>query len=48
MMIVGGTSCGGTAREQAVNTSNPSSYIVTVNGSSSSVQVSTTVTVIVK
>jgi hypothetical protein len=48
MMIVGSTSCGGNTAGSAVNTSNTTNYIVTVNGSASSIQLSTTVTVTVK
>jgi hypothetical protein len=48
MMIVGSTSCGGNTASSAVNTSNTTNYIVTVNGSASSIQLSTTVTVTVK
>ena len=48
VMIVGGTSCGRNAASSPVNASNASSYIVTVNGNSSSVQLSTTVAVTVK
>ena len=48
MMIVGCTSCGGNTAGSAVNTSNTTNYIVTVNGSASSIQLSTTVTVTVK
>jgi hypothetical protein len=47
-MIVGGSSCGGNTASSAVNTSNAASYTLTINGSSSSVQLSTTVTVTVK
>jgi hypothetical protein len=48
-LIVGGTSCGGnTASNTVPNASNAASYTVTVNGSSSAVQLSTTVTVTVK
>jgi hypothetical protein len=46
-MIVGATSCSGTPSSR-VNGSNAASYAVTVNGSSGSVQLSTTVTVTVK
>jgi hypothetical protein len=48
MMIVGSTSCGGNTAGSAVNTSNTTNYIITVNGSASSIQLSTTVTVTVK
>jgi hypothetical protein len=47
-MIVGGTSCGGNTTSAAVKPVNASSNTVTVNGSSSSVQLSTTVTVTVQ
>jgi len=47
-MIVGGTSCGGNTTSAAVKPVNASSFTVTVNGSSSSVQLSTTVTVTVQ
>ncbi len=47
-LIVGATSCGGNTASNAVSASNAASYTVTVNGSSSAVQLSTTVTVTVK
>jgi hypothetical protein len=50
-MIVGGTSCGGNATSTTstvVKPSNAASYTVTINGSSTSVQLSTSVTVTVK
>jgi hypothetical protein len=48
-MIVGGTSCGGNnATNSAVKPANAASYTVTINGGSTSVQLSTTVTVTVK
>ncbi len=48
MMIVGCTSCGRNAASSPVNAPNATNYIVTVNGSASSIQLSTTVTVTVK
>ena len=47
-LIVGATSCGGNTASNTVKASNAASYTVTVNGSSNSVQLSTTVTVTVK
>jgi hypothetical protein len=47
-LIVGATSCGGNTASNPVKASNTPSYTVTVNGSSNSVQLSTTVTVTVK
>jgi len=49
-MIVGATSCGGgsTASSTAFKPGNASSYTVTINGTASSVQLATTVTVTVK
>ena len=47
-LIVGATSCGGNTASNTVKASNAASYAVTVNGSSSAVQLSTTVTVTVK
>jgi ribosomal protein L24E len=47
-LIVGATSCGGNTASNTVKASNTPIYTVTVNGSSNSVQLSTTVTVTVK
>ena len=49
-MIVGATSCGGSSTSSPVKASNASSssYIVTINGNASSVQLATTVTVTVR
>jgi hypothetical protein len=47
-MTFGGTSCGGNTANSAVNAPRPASYTVTIKGSSSSLQLSTTITVTVK
>jgi hypothetical protein len=48
-MIVGATSCGGSSTSSPAKASNASSsYIVTINGNASSVQLATTVTVTVR
>lgn len=47
-LIVGATSCGGNTASNTVSAPNAASYTVTVNGSSTAVQLSTTVTVTVK
>lgn len=47
-LIVVVTSCGGSSTSSNVSAPNPASYAVTINGSSGSVQASTTVTVTVK
>jgi hypothetical protein len=46
-LIAGGTSCGGGSAGSADDASKPTSYVLTINGSSSSVQLFTNVTVIV-
>ena len=48
VMIVGGASCGGNPASTTVKPSNAASYNIAVNGSSSSVQLSTIVTVTVQ
>ncbi len=47
-MIVGATSCGGGTTGSATNSASVSSYTVTVNGSASSIQLATTITVTVQ
>jgi hypothetical protein len=47
-VVVASTSCGGNSTGSAVHPSNTVSYRVTINGSSSSVQLATTVVVTVQ
>jgi hypothetical protein len=47
-LIIGTTSCGGSSTSSAVDSSGAASYAVTINGSASSIQLATTVTVTVK
>lgn len=47
-LIAGTTSCGGSSTSSTVDSSGAASYTVTINGSASSIQLATTVTVTVK